>query len=380
MSFYNDAYHRKVMKQVLDEYRQNPDINYDFENMSGFKGGSQYRFKPSKWVKLDPEDDYYQDGTVAQTPYLNEIELRKMNKMEEPYRYFQGSGKKSKKQSTNKRGGKITKKDIISGVLDVLPAVAGIAPLALGPEMAPLAPIAGLVVDKARRVLKKKTGYGKAKTAKKVAKASISALLDIVPTAIATSVGSQTDIGPYNKPLTSAITQRQLQILRDKVKQKTGLGFTKKFKLQYNHPSYYKILDNLITNHPQLWQGGKINQRSITMVKNGLLPILKVGAQGVLDFVIPEGLEYVGAELGLPPKTGRLIGNFIRQTIRHKTGFGKKSKIQPEAKGIKQYTGGKRVLSEKMKRRNNLIKKIMKEKGYNMIEASKYIANQKIAY
>jgi hypothetical protein len=58
----------------------------------------------------------------------------------------------------------------------------------------------------------------------------------------------------------------------------------------------------------------------------------------------------------------------------------KKSKIQLEAKGIKQYTGGKRVLSEKMKRRNNLIKKIMKEKGYNMIKASQYIANQKIAY
>jgi hypothetical protein len=143
--------------------------------------------------------------------------------------------------------------------LDVLPVVARIAPLALRPEMAPLASIAGLVADKARQILKKKTGYGKAKTAKKVAKASISALLDIVLTAIATSVGSQTNIGPYNKPLTSAITQYQLQILRNKVKQKTGLGFTKKFKLQYNHSSYYKILDNLITNHPQLWQSGKIN-------------------------------------------------------------------------------------------------------------------------
>jgi hypothetical protein len=103
MSFYNDAYHRKVMKQVLDEKRQNPDINYDFENMFGFKGGSQYRFKPSKWVKLNPEDDYYQDGTVAQTLYLNEIELRKMNKMKKPYKYFQRSRKKSKKQLTNKK-------------------------------------------------------------------------------------------------------------------------------------------------------------------------------------------------------------------------------------------------------------------------------------
>jgi hypothetical protein len=201
-----------------------------------------------------------------------------MNKIEEPYRYFQGLGKKSKKQSTNKKRRKITKKDIINEVLDVLPVVARIALLALRPEMALLAPIAGFATEKARRVLKKKTGYGKAKTAKKVAKASINALLDIVPTAIATSVSSQTDIGPYNKPLTSAITQCQLQILHDKVKQKTGFGFSKKFKLQYNHSSYYKILDNLITNHLQLWQSRKINQRSITMVKNGLLLILKVGA------------------------------------------------------------------------------------------------------
>jgi hypothetical protein len=114
---------------MLDEYRQNPDVNYDFENMSGFKGGSQYRFKPSKWVKLDPDDEFYQDGTIVQTPYLNEIELRKMNKLKEPYRYFQGLGKSKKK------GGKITKKDVISGVLDVLPTVAGVAPLALGPNL-----------------------------------------------------------------------------------------------------------------------------------------------------------------------------------------------------------------------------------------------------
>jgi hypothetical protein len=120
------------------------------------------------------------------------------------------------------------------------------------------------------------------------------------------------------------------------------------------------------------------------MIKNSLLPIIKVGAQGALDFLLPEGLEYVGMELGLPPKTGRLIGNFIRQTIRHKTGFGKKEKLKPEPRGIKKYTsaygGGKRMLSDKMKRRNDLVKKIMKEKGYKMIQASKYISEHKLDY
>jgi hypothetical protein len=309
MSYFNQSYHDKIMKQMLDEYRQNPEVNYDFENMSGFKGESQYRFKPSKWVKLDPDDEFYQDGTVAQTPYLNEIELRKMNKLKEPYRYFQGSGKSKRKGGkitkkdvisgvldvlptvagvaplalgpefaplapvsgfvankarktlkkktgygkTKRKGGKITKKDVISGVLDVLPSVAGVAPLALGPEFALLAPVSRFIADKARKELKKKTGYGKAKTAKKVTKAVISAGLDILPTAFATTMGSHTDFGPYTKPLTSAITQRQLQLLRDKVKEKTGLGFPtkKKIKLQYNHPSYYQILDKL-SDHPDL--------------------------------------------------------------------------------------------------------------------------------
>jgi hypothetical protein len=421
MSYFNQSYHDKIMKQILDEYRQNPDVNYDFENMSGFKGGSQYRFKPSKWVRLDPDDEYYQDGTVAQTPYLNEIELRKMNQLKEPYRYFQGSGKSKRKGGkvtkkdvvsgvldvlptvagvaplalgpefaplapvaglvankarkalkkktgygkAKRKGGKVTKKDVISGVLDVLPSVAGVAPLALGPEFAPLAPVSGFVANKARKALKKKTGYGKAKTAKKIAKAGISTLLDVVPTAIATEIANQENFGAHSRPLISAISQRQLQLLRDKVKEKTGLGFKKKIKLQYNHPSYYQILDKL-SDHPNLWKGGRINQRSINMVKDSLLSILKVGAQGALDFILPEGLEYVGMELGLPPKTGRLIGNFIRQTIRHKTGFGKKEKLKPEPRGIKKYTGGKKMLSDKMKRRNDLVKKIMREKGYKI--------------
>jgi hypothetical protein len=113
------------------------------------------------------------------------------------------------------------------------------------------------------------------------------------------------------------------------------------------------------------------------MIKESLLPIIKVGVQSALDFLLPEGLEYVGSELGLPSKTGRLIGNFIRQTIRHKTSFGKP---KPVPRGIKKYTGGKRMLSDKMKRRNALVKKIMKEKGYKMIEASKYISKHKISY
>jgi hypothetical protein len=463
---FNTAYDRKVMRQVLDEYRQNPTVNYDFENSSGLVGGAQMRVKPSKWVKLDADKEYIQSGNTAEAPYFDMGEERKMNKMEKPFEYFQGSGKKRgrprkvvggkvnkgkiaksvvstaldfapvvagvapllagpegaivspitgavaqktrdhlrKKTGWGKgRGGKVNKKKIaksvVSTALDFAPVLAGVAPLLAGPEGAIVSPVTGAVAQKARDHLKKKTGWGKGRggkltksqKVKKVVKPIISTGLDVLPIAIGTAVANaypspfgHKEGGPTaDRAFVGAITSNQIRKLREKVRDKTGYGFPKRLVVQYKHPKYLQIIDHLVTHHPNLWSGGKLHPKTAQKIWRGIEPIARVIGSTALDFVLPEALEYVGKEFGLPEHTGKVIGSFLRQTIRAKTGFGKEVKPMPKPipQGVKEYTGGaKRKVSDKMVRRNQLVKKIMKEQGMSLRNASKYIKEHKLSY
>jgi hypothetical protein len=448
---FNTTYDRKVMRQVLDEYRQNPTVNYDFENSSGLVGGAQMRVKPSKWVKLDANQEYIQPGNTAEAPYLDMGEERKMNKMEKPFEYFQGSGKKRgrpKKEGGNKiiskalditplvvgtsplggpisglithkarsalkkktglgrgrpKGGKVDKKKIaksvVSTALDFAPVLAGVAPLLAGPEGAIVSPVTGAIAQKARDHLKKKTGWGKGKggklttgqKVKKVAKPIISTGLDVLPIAVGTAVANSypspwghNEGGPSaDRAFVGAVTSNQLRKLREKVRDKTGYGFPKRMRLQSRNPKYLQIIDHLVTHHPNLWKGGKLHPKTAQKIWRGIEPIARVVGSTALDVILPEGIEYIGREFGLPDHTGKIIGSFIRQAIRAKTGFGKdvEPKPKPMPKGVKEYTGGKkRQPSARMSQRNILVKKIMKEKGLSLPQASKYVKEHNLSY
>lgn len=85
------------------------------------------------------------------------------------------------------------------------------------------------------------------------------------------------------------------------------------------------------------------------------------------------------------------VGGPVGVMAKKALGFGKKQdeqdkedeKLAMEIKEIKDKSKkgkGKKKMSDKMRRRSALVKKIMKEKGLKMIEASKYIKKHNLKY
>ena len=212
---YSYPYNRAINQQIMDDYYWNP-ITDGPDNLAGLsmpkngmpnkmyieshpigrleneipeprgrkKGGSKYRSTKSNYITI-PEGEYYQPGNIPVAPYLNMSENIKMNQMDNPYEFMQGSGKPKRAKRATKKGGKSLdppskpqyqsqtqqvavpqpkKKGIpghiLSTALDFTPTVLGALPLLAGPKGAIAAPIVKLAADKARNLIKEKTGYG----------------------------------------------------------------------------------------------------------------------------------------------------------------------------------------------------------------------------
>jgi hypothetical protein len=297
-----------------------------------------------------------------------------------------------------KKGGKSKAKKILLSALDFTPALASVAPLALGPEGALLAPVTSFATQKARELLKRKTGLSKPKRGKKTkiekyVKPIVSTALNVAPVTTASALGA---IAGYHEghlemmPIVSALSQCQLQKLQNKLYEKTSWGVSR-MKYKCKDPKYIEMIDHLVTHHPELWKGGKLHKKSVQTIWRGVEPIARVIGSTALDVILPTGAEAIGREFGLPEHTGRVLGSLLRETIRMKTGLGKpqtKPDIKPMPKplpqafkGVKKYTGGsKRKVSDKMVRRNQLVKKIMKEQGKSLRDASSYIKEHNLSY
>lgn len=129
----------------------------------------------------------------------------------------------------------------------------------------------------------------------------------------------------------------------------------------------------------------------------------------VLDIAAPVVGTALGSAVG-NPLLGSVVAELGRGAIKNITGAGKKAKKNKKIKGIGVYTGetvtmetgkkpkkekkvksklmelmtkpeslsGGKMRSDKMKKRNELVKKIMKEKNMKLGEASKYVKENKL--
>ena len=106
---------------------------------------------------------------------------------------------------------------------------------------------------------------------------------------------------------------------------------------------------------------------------------------------VPATVALAGAATGQPELVAPALA--LHAAVNIGSGVSNKSKLQEFIDGYKRAGGceceeeksgkghkKKRAVSNKTKRRNALVKKVMKKKGMSMIEASKYIKQNNIKY
>ena len=139
-----------------------------------------------------------------------------------------------------------------------------------------------------------------------------------------------------------------------------------------------KALENSF-NHNEL-RGGAIDIEKIKAVAG---PVIKAVAKKGMDIGLPALGGVVGTYFG-NPVVGVIVGKLAREAIKGATGFGLKGRG-----GVGVYSGGKAKGAKKRapkktapkkgnsnmsrEKRNQLVKKVMKERHLSLPEASKYI-------
>jgi hypothetical protein len=177
-----------------------------------------------------------------------------------------------------------------------------------------------------------------------------------------------------------------------------------------NYPQYNSVemmeLDRMgSTNHISSIEGGNIFKKIGRTAKKALQSkeakvlgkVLTKAASRGLDFAAPAVGSYVGALVG-QPTIGREIASAARKELKAQTGFGYSKKQLAEwnktgsgvksggmtgvrSGGVALYEGGgvkSGGATDKRKQRGEMIKKIMKEKGMNLAQASKYIKSNNL--
>ncbi|HEY9702268.1 MAG TPA: hypothetical protein V6C58_07465 [Allocoleopsis sp.] len=280
----------------------------------------------------------------------------------------------------------------LSGVLDAVPTGVGLGTAYLtGNPYLGLATASGTKI--AREALKAKTGLGMSKGKRgrglkqkitNVAKEAIPVLLDSAPYIASMGVG----LGTMND--TAALgTYAAAKGARELIRHKTGYGIKNKTIKKVVHHS-----NNSTNSHDQeLYQGlikhlnkhykkhkivGGFMDFDFEKFKKDLGPMVEQHLSQGLDYAIPAICQAISSYYLGNGDIGKRIGEFIRSLIKERTGYG----LKRNAKHKRPYRegGGAKKLNPKLKRRNELVKKIMQEQGKSWIEASKYIAVNKIDY
>ena len=134
--------------------------------------------------------------------------------------------------------------------------------------------------------------------------------------------------------------------------------------------------------------GGAIDFKKIKRVA---IPILKLAASRGLDVGLPALGASVSTFLGGNPLVGAFVGKLGRDILKQQTGLGRKlnrttdvaeykggshyKKKAPQKKAPQKGTGhkAKPKVSGGRNKRNEIVKKIMKEKNLSLPQASKYV-------
>lgn len=191
----------------------------------------------------------------------------------------------------------------------------------------------------------------------------------------------------------------------EELKHINGVIQSKSTKYKGNNKSDYVI--DAMGENPNLvpLEGGKFNLKK-TLKKVG--KVVKPIASKVLDVGVPLVGKVLGNALTpvLGPQLGNAVANVVttqgRDVVKGTTGAGVKKKRVRKSKveGIGEYTGSgvgkknskkekvskksekdsstKSAGQAKMAKRNILVKQIMKEKGLNLPQASKYVKEHKL--
>lgn len=120
--------------------------------------------------------------------------------------------------------------------------------------------------------------------------------------------------------------------------------------------------------------GGAINWDKVKKVAT---PILKKAISKGLDVGAPALGAAVGTAIGGPggASIGGMVGKLGRELIKETTGYGRKPK---QSKDVGVYHGGAKPKAKPKaqggrNKRNEIVKKVMREKGMSLPQASKYV-------
>lgn len=119
------------------------------------------------------------------------------------------------------------------------------------------------------------------------------------------------------------------------------------------------------TGYAREMDGGKINLGKLKKKAKQYKPYISAG----LDAGIPAGVGALGTLLG-PEATipSAIAGQVLREGLRQQTGWGR------NCKDVGVYKGGaKPKVSSGRNKRNEIVKKVMREKGLSLPQASRYV-------
>lgn len=177
-------------------------------------------------------------------------------------------------------------------------------------------------------------------------------------------------------PVAPIATKLALKPVRKYVKKKTGYGKPRKGNVEHN--SDVGIYDggahvnvDIVKMLSQIF--GEINLNStLTAIKNAIKAPLLEFLRNHFEKVSIVGIPTVGkllSEYFKSDKIGKAFVSIARQYMKSTFGGAKKKRTVKVSKKATTHSSG----IDKRKKRAELVKKIMKEKGMNLPQASKYI-------
>ena len=309
---------------------------------------------------------------------------------------FTGYGLDAEKvKKTAKRVGKV----LATTALDLSPAVARtVGALALQNPAVGL-PVAG-AVKIGREVIRQKYGLGmkqcghkhKCKCGeglnkqklKNIAKKGTTAVLDSIPMIAGMTANHLTDAA-----LPGGVAYGAAQLVREGIRAKTGLGL-------HNKKLSKKIISHLNKHYKRKNVIGGAFDFNFDTFKNELGPIIQKYVSEGLDLAIPMICEEISKHYLGNKQVGKQAGEYIWHIIKNYTGFGFDMASLGKRPGLAKTKpllishdrphiqprkgGGARKLNSRLENRNKVVREVMKKQGLSWIEASKYVANNKIKY
>ena len=376
---FNYPYYGEILRRLKKMEQKNQQTNWQPEQYRGLlQGGARIQVLP---------------GGKSEYPMLNSVDLDRLNKIKYKRPPVQGSGRKIKnhyeveRRPFNEKHQKLIEKihhaymtggdwkhvikrigkkygpAVLSGILDASPAVAGAAGTFLGSPL--VGTVASVGAQAVRKGIKHYSGYGMKKNLiKKKGKMAVSLALDkVIPMAASYLIDE-----PHSRYHPGSKGTVVGNYIRKGIKAATGLGRLTKHE---------KELKDLIVYHAKRQQAKH----------GGAIDFSKV-LKHVSDFVrhkLQDGVKYgnyklakhVAHALGMHQLDIPAVAHFLNQLVSGATGFevygeGHKKKpkmIKMEGKKGKIQGPG----SGKRAQRNELVRKIMVEKGLNLPSASRYI-------